>query len=243
MKTKIKLCLILALACGFLYAQEAEKGKYDPLAQKVEKKIRDEKKVEIEGLKVSDQDGVIYLEGVANLLGSRLKAEEVAKKVDGVTKVNNQVAVTTGDVQDGEIEATLINKIQSHLLRGPFDLVSVKSNHGFVRLDGIVRDTSIIQKAYDDAIWTHGVREVDNRLQGASIAAGDERLRSTIYNRLRSEYPQYFLGSVPNIIIVVEHGRVALFGSVNSPVEREKIGSTIRSFPGVLSVNNQIQAH
>ena len=253
MKNKIKragkrpavplfLCLILFLAWGLLYAQQTETGKYDALAQKVEKKIGDEKKVEIEGLKVSNQDGVVTVEGVAKLLGSRIKAGEIAAKVDDVKKVNNQIAVTTGDVQDGEIEAEIIAEIRQDLLRGPFDLVSVKSNHGFVRLQGIVRDTTIIQKAYDHAVWTRGVREVRNDIKGASISAGDERLRAAIYNRLAAEFPLYFSGNNQQIIIVVENSRVALFGTVNSPVEKQKIESMIRSLNGVLSLNDQLQA-
>jgi hyperosmotically inducible periplasmic protein len=254
MKNKIKLagkkpwlplflCLILFLACGFSYAQGSETGKYDALAQKVEKKISSEKKVEIEGLKVSNEDGVITIEGVAKLLGSRVKAGNIAAKMDGVKKVNNQIAVTTGDVQDGEIEAEIIAGLRSDLYRGPFDLLSVKSNHGFVHLQGIVRDTTLIEKAYQRAIWTRGVREVQNDIKPASISAGDERLRAAIYNRLRAEFPLYFSGNNQQIIIIVENGRVALFGTVNSPVEKQKIDSLIRSLNGVLSLNDQLQAH
>src|ERR1044072_8855900 len=133
MRDKIKLCLIVLLACTVLYAEQAETGKYDALVQKVESKIKDAKKVDIDGLKVTNQDGVVTIEGVTKLLGSRVKAGEVAQKTDGVSKVNNQIAVTTGDTQDGDIESEIMNKIEKDLRHTPFDLISVKSNHGFVR--------------------------------------------------------------------------------------------------------------
>lgn len=241
---KYKLCLILSVfACCALFAQEVEKGKYDELAQKVEKKIKKDNKTHIEGLKVLHSEGTVYLEGVADLLGGRIKAGKLASDIEGVAKVDNQIAVKSVEIQDGEIQAELINKIQRRLVRGPFDLVSVRVNHGFVTLIGIVRDTTIKDKAYEDAIWTPGVREVENKIQFASIAAGDERLRQTIYNRLSRDFPQYFLGTVPSIVIIVENARVILFGSVSSPVERDRITLELRSLPGVLSLDNRIEAH
>jgi osmotically-inducible protein OsmY len=41
----------------------------------------------------------------------------------------------------------------------------------------------------------------------------------------------------------VNSGRVRLVGYVDSNVTRQKIGSIIRSFPGVLSVDNELQAN
>ena len=240
---KYKLSLILCLAGSLLYAQQAEKGKYDELAQKVEKKIKKDDKIRIDGMQVLDLEGTIYLEGVADMLGARVRAEHVASETDGVIKVDNQIAVKSGEVKDEEIQAELVNKIQRHLIRGPFDLVSVHVNHGFVTLLGIVRDTTIRDKAYEDAIWIRGVREVDNKIRFASVGAGDERLRRAIYNKLSREYPQYFLGTVPQIVIIVENARVLLIGAVNSPVERDKIGMEIRSFGGVLSLDNRLEAH
>jgi osmotically-inducible protein OsmY len=240
---KYKLCLILCLAGSLLFAQVAEKGKYDELARKVEESIKKDKKIRIEGLQVLDANGTVYLEGVAELLGGRIRAEKIASETDGVIKVDNQIAVKSGDVQDGEIQAELVNKIQRRLIRGPFDLVSVHVNHGFVTLLGVVRDTTIKDKAYEDAIWIRGVREVTNKISFASISAGDERLRRAIYNLLSREYPRYFLGTVPSIVIIVDNARVALIGSVSSPVERDKIGVTIRTLPGVLSLDNRLETH
>jgi osmotically-inducible protein OsmY len=85
------------------------------------------------------------------------------------------------------------------------------------------------------------VRGIDNQIQLASISAGDERLRQTIFNILNRQYPQYFVGKQPSIIIVVDGGRVLLSGYVNTDAEKQRISSTVRSINGVLSLNNQLQ--
>ncbi len=236
------MCLFL-LTAGFIAAADIEKGTSDDVARRVEKEILDEKKVEIENLTVLHNNGTIYLEGVAKLFGSRYTAEQEALKVKGVTKVENQIAVTHGDVSDLDIETQAFSKIRSHLRGTPFDLVSVKVNHGYVTLMGNVRDQTLMKDAMESVIWIRGVRGVENKIEHASIAAGDERLRQGIYRRLRREFPQYFAGKDPSILILVNSGRVRLVGYVDSKASREKIGSIARSFGGVLSVDNELQTN
>ncbi len=231
--------LIGILAIG----QEPDKGQFDEKARKVQEEILDTKKVEIENLKVLHKDGAIYLEGVAGLYGSRHLAEEKALKVKGVTSVDNQIAVTRGDVSDLDIETQIMAKIRSHLRGTPFDLVSVKVNNGFVLLRGNVRDQTLVKDSFESAIWVRGVRGVENRIDMASVGSGDERLRQGIYNRLSREFQQYFVGRYPSILIIVNSSRVELVGYVDSNVSREKILSIVRSFPGVLSVINNLQTN
>ncbi|MCI0415146.1 BON domain-containing protein [bacterium] len=238
----LPLCLFLFTA-EFIVAEETEKGTYDEVARIVEKEILDEKKVEIENLKVLHNKGTIYLEGVAKLYGSRYTAEKEALEVKGVKSVENEIAVTPGNVSDVDIEAQAASKIRSHLRGSPFDLVSLKVSNGFVVLTGNVRDQTLIRDSMNSVIWIRGVRGVDNKIEYASIAAGDERLRQIIFRRLRNEFPQYFLGKDPSILILVNSGRVRLVGYVDSNASREKIGSIIRSFNGVLSVDNGLQTN
>jgi len=237
------LTLLFVLICSsLLFGQETAKGKYDELAQKVEKKIRENEKIQIEGLKVTNDGGAIYLEGIADLYGSRYLAGEIAAKVEGVTKVENEIAVRSVEVNDLNIESQLFDKIQKHLRGNAFDLVSVRVSHGFVTLSGNVRDSTLKDDAFKEAIWIRGVRGVDNKIVLASISAGDERLRQAIFRRLNAEYAQYFVGRLPSIVILVEGGKVTLVGNVRSAVDQQKIGNTVRSLPGVLSVDNQLVA-
>jgi osmotically-inducible protein OsmY len=238
----LPLCLFV-LTAGFLAAEETQKGTNDDVARRVEKEILDEKKVEIENLKVLHNNGTIYLEGVAKLYGSRYIAEKEALNVKSVQRVENQIAVTPGNVSDLEIETQVFSKIRSHLRGSPFDLVSVKVNNGFVTLTGNVRDQTLVKDSLQSVIWIRGVRGVENKIEMASIAAGDERLRRVIHRRLYRDFPQYFIGKDPSILILVNSGRVRLVGYVDSKAAREKIASTVRSFNGVLSVENELQTN
>jgi len=232
------LCVLIS---GFAFAQNETKGTTDDLARKVEKKIRDKKKTDIQELTVTNDQGTIHLEGVARVYGAKYLAEKTARDVEGVRDVKNEIALASSQMDDVDIEGQVINKVRSHLTGSPFDLIGVKVHSGFVVLTGNVRDQSLVDEAFESAIWVPGVRGVENRIELASIAAGDERLRVAIYNRLRREFPQYFVGKDPSILILVNSGRVGLVGSVNSNVAREKIGSIVRSIHGVLSVENHLQ--
>jgi len=233
------LCLLLFT--GYVFSQEETTGAYDALARKVEKKIRDNKKTQVENLKVSNDQGTIHLEGVVKLYGSRYMAEKNARKVDGVKDVKNEIALAASQVDDVDIQIEVINRVRSNLTGSPFDLINVRVNNGFVLLTGTVRDQSLVDDSFNDTIWVPGVRGVENRIEFASLGASDERLRQTIYTRIRSEFPQYFMGKDPSVLILVQSGRVQLVGYVDSNVSREKIGSMIRSIRGVLSVDNRLQ--
>ena len=235
--------LLLLLISSVTVSQEAAQGVSDELARRVEQEIRDEKKVNIEGLKVLHNNGTIYLQGVSDTFGSHYVAEKEALKVDGVKTVVNDIEVKTGDISDTQLEAEAIRKIRSHMKGSPFDLVSIKVSNGFITLTGNVRDQSLVSDALDSVIWLRGVRGVSNKIEYASIAAGDERLRQAIYRRLYREFPQHFVGYDPSIFILVNSGRIRLVGYVESNVTREKIGSIVRTFPGVLSVDNELQAN
>jgi osmotically-inducible protein OsmY len=233
------LCLLLI--AGYSFSQNEAKGVSDELSRKVEKKIRDIKKVDIDNLKVLNDTGTIYLSGKATLYGSVYLSEKAARKVDGVKDVKNLIELEADKVDDVEIEAKIINKIRAELRGTPFDLVSVRSHSGFVVLEGNVRDTSLVDDAIEDSIWVPGVRGVENKIALASISSSDERLRQAIFLRIKREFPQYFIGKDPSILIIVNNARVALIGYVESNVSREKIGSIVRSVNGVLSVENHLQ--
>lgn len=226
-----------------LFAQDQSAPVTDELTARIQKKIQDNDKVHVDHLTITNQgSGKILLEGVADLFGSRYLAGEIASKVKGVKKVDNEIAVETKEVTDLDLEGELINKVMGHLQSDPFNLVSIKVNHGFVELYGVVRDVSLIDDSFNEAIWIPGVRDVQNKIEAASISQGDENLRQLVYTRLNTEWPQYFAQAHPSVIIIVKGGRVSLVGYVRSDVERVKMASSVRSIRGVLSVQNNLKA-
>jgi hyperosmotically inducible periplasmic protein len=232
----IFLVLMLAIV-SFTFAVE---GEYDEVAKRIEQKIRSEDKIKIDHLKVMHNNDIVYMEGVTKDFGSKYLAEKIASEEKGVTKVDNQIAVSTAQVPDEEIQTDLVSRIGRVIRNEPFDLISVKSTGGFITLTGFVRDTSLVDKAFEEAIQVPGVRGVENKIQVATPSSEDDRLRLIILRLLKAQFPRYFVGR-PSILILVDSGRVTLVGSMSSNVEKEKMLSSVRSVPGVISVQDQLQ--
>ena len=235
---KAILVILIPLIASIGFA--AEEGEYDEVAKKIESKINSQKKVHIDHLKVLHNAGTVYLEGVARVFGSKYMAEKIAADQKGVSKVDNQIAVTADEISDEEIQTDLIAAIRKEMRTEPFDSISVKSRGGFVTLLGTVRDITMIDKAFDEAIWVRGVRGVENKIEATPVSSSDDRLRITILRRLEAQYPRYFVGR-PSILILVSRGRVTLQGNVSSEIERQQMASSIRSLFGVLSIDNQLR--
>jgi osmotically-inducible protein OsmY len=227
--------MLAFVSIGFTF-----EGEYDDVAKRIEQKIHSENKIQIDHLKVMHNNGTVYMEGVAKDFGSKYLAEKIASKEKGVTKIDNQIAVTAAEVTDEEIQTELISRIRRVIRNEPFDLISVKSTGGFVTLTGFVRDTSLVDKAFDEAIKVRGVRGVENKIQMAPPSAQDDQLRAIILRLLRTQFPRYFTGR-PSILILVDKGNVTLVGNLSSNVEKEKMLSSVRSVPGVLRVQDQLQ--
>lgn len=236
------LAVFLVLTCS-AFSQVIGQGVSDDLTRKIEKKIQKDKRIQIDDLKVLHDGDKILLSGTGHLLGSRYQAEKIALKEKGVKEVDNQIDIIPAEVSDLDIKAELIPKIRKHVRGTPFDLISLEVKHGFVTLTGYVRDTTLVDEAMEEAVWIRGVRGVENKIKMATITSGDERLRRAIYDRLNREYPQYFSGTYPNILILVDGGRVTLVGTVDSSPTRERIGSRVRSIHGVLSVENLLETN
>jgi osmotically-inducible protein OsmY len=240
------LLIALMLITTYVFAQESQpvpQGEYDDVAKAVEKKILGKDKIKIDQLKVLHSDNSIYLSGLADLYGSYYYAGKIASDFKGIKNVTNNIDLKLKDANDTDIQSTLMAEIQREMKTQPFDLVSVRVHHGFVQLSGIVRDQTLKDKAFEEAIWIPGVRQVENKIEYSSLSAADDRLRTVIYQLLGSQYPQYFNGAHPSIVILAEHGRVTLVGNVNSEVEKQRMLSTVRSISGVLSVNDQLSSH
>ncbi len=239
MRKPIFMFLMLMFASlGF-----ATEGEYDEVAKRIEEKILSEDKIQIDNLKVLHNNGNVYLEGVTKQFGSRYMAGRIAAEVEGVTKVENQIAVTAAQVPDEEIQIDLIARIRKHLRNEePFDSISVISKGGFVTLTGYVRRTSLIDNAFDEAIWVRGVRGVENKIEAAPPSNEDDRLRLILLRLLKVQFPRYFIGS-PSVLILVNKGQVTLIGNVSSAVDKAKMASSVRSVPGVISVEDRLQGN
>jgi len=78
---------------------KAEPAKPDPnkeLAERVKRALESEAKIQAAGIDVTAKEGRVTLWGTTTTAAERRRAEAAAKKVDGVSAVDNQLKVVKG---------------------------------------------------------------------------------------------------------------------------------------------------
>jgi osmotically-inducible protein OsmY len=84
------------------------------------------------------------------------------------------------------------------------------------------------------------VKGVVDQISVAPVSGFDDDLRVAIARKIYGKLPIYANDPQAPIRIVVENGKVGLFGVVNSQVDKQVAESEARSTPGVFSVTNKL---
>lgn len=117
---------------------------------------------------VDTRDGMVTLSGKVDTEQARAAADEVAKKVDGVKTVNNQLQVVP-EAKRKEVDATdekITDAIEKAMDTDPAltDVgLSANSNNGVITLDGTVETREQLLKAAEAIRKVPGVRSVDTK--------------------------------------------------------------------------------
>jgi hyperosmotically inducible protein len=117
---------------------------------------------------VDTRDGVVTLSGKVDTEQARAASDEVAKKVDGVKSVNNQLQVVP-EAKRKEVDATdekITDAIEKAMDTDPSltDVgLSANSNNGVITLDGTVETREQLLKAAEAIRKVPGVRSVDTK--------------------------------------------------------------------------------
>jgi osmotically-inducible protein OsmY len=115
-----------------------------------------------ETIDVSVTGGVVRLEGTVDAYWKRWKAENLASDLSGVREVENRLAVVP---TESRLDQQIAEDIEAALVRSLHidpDRVTVKVEHGKVRLTGSVETYYGRARAYEAAANTVGVIEIDN---------------------------------------------------------------------------------
>ena len=113
-------------------------------------------------INVSVKDGAVILEGTVDMYWKRWKAENLLSDLTGVKEIKNHLAVVPGD---GFVDKSIATDIENALKRSLYvsaEDVAVKVNDGNVTLSGTVPTYYSRMKAFDAAINTAGVTDVNN---------------------------------------------------------------------------------
>ena len=215
---------------------------------------------------VDTDHGVVTLKGKVGSENARQQAVQIARGVEGVTRVEDQLIISQdGDhaaVRTGEPERSpgwITTKIQAqyylHPGLKPWNIDVTTAHNGLVTLTGEVDSDADRAEAVKIASATDGVTRVEDRLhrkgevastatgsveraaERAGGAAGDAWITSKIQSR-------YFADNDVkgrNIDVDTSNGVVTLKGTVNSHSERNQAVAIARNTDGVREVRDQLQ--
>jgi hyperosmotically inducible protein len=121
-------------------------------------------------IEVESYRGEVQLNGFVETADMKSSATRVAKSVNGVQKVSNNLQVKTGDRTAGEVvdDGVITAKVKAALIGDP-DVaareVNVQTHEGVVQLAGFVDSGTQKSKASEVTRRVAGVKQVDNQLE------------------------------------------------------------------------------
>ena len=246
MKTTLRvLSLILALGVtAFAAGSSNSATRYDDSIQAQVSKQLSEKK-EFQQVQSTVEDGIVTLNGNVDLYQQKLDATKKLHKLANVQGVRNLIEVAGPNVPDEQLAAQLGRKLyydrmgQDNL----FNFITASVQDGVVTLNGEAR----IDVDRDSALWLAynmpGVKDVINNISVEPVSQFDDRIR---FQAARAIYrdpvlSRYAIDPARPIRIVVDRGKLTLYGTVANKMDKEVAGIRASQVFGAFSVKNNLQ--
>lgn len=168
--------------------------------------------------------GVATLTGTVDNLGSKLDAENAARKTRGVTQVIDNIQVRAEGVSDAQILEQARHEIVMYFAYGIFDNVELAVHNGTLTVTGQV--TQPFKRSDMGRILERvkGVAFLQNNLEVLPLSNFDDRLRLQVARAIYSDpnFVNYRNQARPPIHIIVKDGNVALEGVVANKFDKVK---------------------
>jgi hyperosmotically inducible periplasmic protein len=202
------------------------------------------KRQEFRNLQASTEDGIVTLSGTVDLYQRKLDAAKKVLKLDKVQGVRNLIAVSSS-APDAEVQAKLERKLHYDRMGydNQFDSVDVSVKNGAATLTGATR-TDV---GRDSAVWIAnnmpGVNDVVDNIKVLPVSGFDDRIR---ISAVRAIYRDPVLSRYANdpakpIRIVVDNGKLSLYGTVATAMDKQVAGIRANQIFGVFSVQNNLE--
>ena len=235
-----------AILLSFSFAAPAQQNtgltKDQMVANRVAAKLTSQDR--FHGINVQVDDRIALLSGTVDLYIDKVDAERKAQKADGVSGVRNEIAVEGKKVSDTELQDTLANKLRYDRVGYGivFNNLAVSVTDGKALVSGTVRDYPDRDSAIAIVETTPGVRDVADEINVAPLSSFDDQLRIRLARAIygQSSLRQYAIDPQAPIRIVVENGKVELYGVVLNEMDKQIAFTQANSVPGVFEVTNHI---
>lgn len=244
-KTLGKFASIL-LAAAFLSATlvaESAAGRYDNQIQSaVTHKLA--AKSQFSQVRASVEDGIVTLTGTVDLYQRELDAAKLARKTANAQGVRNLITVAGPNVPDAQLEEKLATKLRYVRVGydSTFDYFAIGVKDGVVTVEGQDRTGVGRDEALADIANMPGVKDVINNVSLEPVSPFDDGLRLRAARAIYRDpvLSKYALDPARPIRIIVDNGHLALYGSVDSAMDRQIAGVRASQLFGAFSVQNNL---
>ena len=202
------------------------------------------KKQEFRNLQATTEDGIVTLSGKVDLYEQKLDAAKKVRRLDKVQGVRNLVAVSSS-APDAEVEARLERKLHYDRIGydNLFNFVDVTVKDGVATLNGETYNDVGRDSALALANSMPGVKDVVDNIKVSPVSGFDDRIR---ISALRAIYRDPVLGRYASdpakpIRIVVDNGKLSLYGTVATAMDKQIAGMRANQVFGVFSVQNNLE--
>ena len=232
-----------AFAVG-VSAETTSAARYDAVIQStVTRKL--ESKKQFRDVQSTAEDGIVTLTGHVDLYQQKLDAAKKVRKLANVQGVRNLIAVAGKDVPDAELAGQLDRKLYYDRMGydNLFNYVTASVQNGVVVVSGEVLNAAGRDSALALVDNTPGVKDVVNDIKEASASIFDDRIRlqaaRLIYRD--SVLRRYAIDPAFPIRIVVDNGKLSLYGTVATQMEKNVAGIRAGEVFGAFSVQNNLE--
>jgi hyperosmotically inducible periplasmic protein len=234
--------LVTTLILSVGLSAQTSAGRYDQDIQaKVSHQLSEKK--QFRNVSFSVEDGIVTLKGGVDLYQQKLDAAKKARKTDKVQGVRNQIEVSS-TAPDSQLMAQLDRKIYYDRIGydNAYNFVQASVKDGVVTLSGLTRTPVGKDSALAIANMTPGVKEVVDNITVAPVSGFDDRIRLAATRAIYRDSVLGKYGTDPAlpIRIVVDNGKLSLYGTVESTMDKQIAGIRAGQVFGVFSVQNNL---
>lgn len=137
---------------------------------RVKDALNDNAEYKFEGVNVTAFKGTVQLSGFVDTYAQKYNASSIAKKVEGVRDVENDITVksdgdrSTGEYVDDKSLTARVNSALNNNAEYKFEQVNVTAFKGTVQLSGFVNTADQKTKAGEIAKQVQGVKDIANNI-------------------------------------------------------------------------------
>lgn len=237
------LVLTLVLLPGLALAQRQGSGRYDrQIQQEVSTELR--KHNWAKDVRSSVEDGIVTLEGTVPMYRDKEQAYRKIHNKDHVQGVRNQIVVAGPAVADTELRNRIADRLRyDRIDQGiTFNNFNVGVSNGVVTIAGEARTPVDAESALTIVENTPGVKDVIDDIKVLPVSTFDDQTRIAVARAIYAQpsLQKYAMDPQRPIRIVVENGKVTLYGVVDSTMDRQIAETQAKSVPNVFSVTDRL---